>query len=234
MDERRVARRIEVLIKHGSHYATPKKGHMAMAKDESAKEKPTKRGGAKLPPKFRESCERKGVSPNECRRMAKIINAMYDESPRARALIAIEWLSDALERLLRAKFKATSTVAPKPDFFLRGHAPFASVFMRIEVCAAFGLITHEKAREMHAVRDIRNHCAHSTAVATPEDNEMADLVHILRGVHPSLVSESASMVVVLATAHLVGTVYATRQLLIQRPHRKHRTKPSDTPPIEPQ
>jgi len=179
----------------------------------------------KLPQKFRESCERKGVSPREIKKFTEIVNSLYDESARARALIASEWLSEALEKLLRARFKATATPGPKQDFLLKGHAPFASLFMRIEVCAAFGLISHDNAEQMHAVREVRNHCAHATTAAKPEDQEMSEKVRLLRGAHLDLESEPASMVVVLATAKLVGAVYATRKLLTQRPQRKRQPKP---------
>ena len=120
-------------------------------------------------------------------RTLKLFDPLLKESDRAAALIAAEMLSDSLEKLLRAQFGLTGLAPREQNTLLIGfHAPFHSFAMRIWACRAFGLLPPDICAHLHAIREIRNHCAHPQAVATLDDHKVQSWV---RGLHSYLKQE---------------------------------------------
>lgn len=93
-----------------------------------------------------------------------IVYALAGESDRGCALVAAEFLSDALKHYLRVKF--TKEGAPKSlqNRLLEGLlGPLDSLAMRTNICRAIGLIGPKTFKAINDIREIRNRCAHQTS-----------------------------------------------------------------------
>jgi hypothetical protein len=108
--------------------------------------------------------------------------ALAHETDRGCALVAAEFLSDALELLLRTKFNSTKTPESIQQSLLsRGESPIYTFAMRSKVCMAFGLIFPPTYDALNRIREIRNPCAHRAGPIDLADKELADNLRWLEG-----------------------------------------------------
>lgn len=114
-------------------------------------------------------------------RWRTIVTALEKETDRAGPLIAVEWLSDTLEGLLRTVFTEKKLDGKRQDRLLSGFAaPLASFAMRITICRAFGLLPPDMCDALDAMREIRNHCAHGQTVVSLQDAELTQPMRVVR------------------------------------------------------
>ena len=90
-------------------------------------------------------------------------NAIAPELDRGCVLIAAEFISDALEWMLRAKFEKEGLGAGDQDELLTDrYAPISDFSLRAKLGWAFGLIDPGLFSALEAIRRIRNLCAHQS------------------------------------------------------------------------
>lgn len=109
----------------------------------------------------RGSMTKKKMAPADAARMELRENdvhvALDAETPRARILIAAEYVSEILEVLLRNVMVTRESGDRLLDSF---SAPLGTLSMRIEAAHAFGLISEDDYFNLGQLNKVRNHCAH--------------------------------------------------------------------------
>jgi hypothetical protein len=109
-----------------------------------------------------------------------IVLAMLPEPDRGCVLIAAEFLSLQLERLLRVHFLENGADDELQSQLLDSfNAPIFSFGVRSGVARAVGLISPMTYEVLEAVREIRNKCAHRTGPIELDDIEVAKSVRTL-------------------------------------------------------
>jgi hypothetical protein len=98
-------------------------------------------------------------------------SSLTPETDRGCALMAAAYLSEQLERLLRATLVHDDAAI---DDLFRHLGPLGSFSGRIEMCYAFGLLPAEARRDLHLIRKIRNDFGHVAHTLTFEDPGIAD------------------------------------------------------------
>ncbi len=87
------------------------------------------------------------------------LRALHAESDRSAVLIAAALFEDQLEeRVKRLLEHASSRVLKR---LLRPDGPLGSFSAKIDLLRGLGDITSDLASQLHALRKVRNHCAHS-------------------------------------------------------------------------
>jgi hypothetical protein len=106
--------------------------------------------------------------------------ALVAETDRGCALVAGEFVNDALEALLLAKFDKEGTPKEvKADLVGSFRAPLGSLAMRAMACRAFGLTNQDTYDAIDAIREIRNACGHRKGPIDLQDKEIAEYVRWL-------------------------------------------------------
>ena len=109
------------------------------------------------------------------------IVAFGKETERGCALVVSEWASDFLDKLLRAQFDSEGLSKREADRLLKVfNAPIGSFAGRIAICRAFGLISPPTHDALTAIREIRNHCAHSRHLVSLNDTKIGQSVRVLQ------------------------------------------------------
>lgn len=108
------------------------------------------------------------------------MQALAGESDRGIVLVAAEFISDALEELLRSQFSKNGVSKKLQDKLLTSGptAPAYSFAMRTNFCWAFGLIGRKTFNALNSLREIRNKCAHMTRFSL-QDTQITDHVRVL-------------------------------------------------------
>ena len=106
--------------------------------------------------------------------------ALIVETDRGCALVASEYVNDALEALLLAKFDKEGTPKEiKADLVGSFIAPLGSLAMRARACRAFGIINQDTYDAIDALREIRNACGHRKGRIDLQDKEISKYVRWL-------------------------------------------------------
>lgn len=103
------------------------------------------------------------AGPTEEEKLKAIVEPFLDLAKRthfASALTNSAMLEEMLARLIQAHMPKLSNRQKEKLFQTRG--PLASFSAKIDIAAAFDLISDDMRRQLHAVRDIRNAFAHTT------------------------------------------------------------------------
>jgi DNA-binding MltR family transcriptional regulator len=106
-----------------------------------------------------------------------IINALTGETDRGCALVAAEFVSDAIERYLRALMQMRGASEQEiKDFAVNLNAPLGNLSPRLKALFWFGLIGPKTYRALENLREIRNHCAHRAGPIDLKDSELEPYV----------------------------------------------------------
>jgi len=97
--------------------------------------------------------------------------AWDDETNRGLALVMAAYFDDLLDDLLRRSFIDNSGVADK---LLGADRPLSSFSAKIELAYALGFITTPLYKQLHQIREIRNHFAHAGEARDFNDTGIRD------------------------------------------------------------
>ena len=104
--------------------------------------------------------------------------SLEGETDRGCALMAAAYLSDQLERVLRAVFVDDSR---RVDRLFVATGPLGSFSARIDLCHAIGFLPDRARRDLHLIRKIRNRFGHTANPLCFDDqsiaNQCMDLYH---------------------------------------------------------
>lgn len=103
--------------------------------------------------------------------------ALAKETDRGCVLVAVEFLSEAIDALLRDEFAGRTIDQKLQDKLLTGViAPLGTFAMRTTFAYVFGLIPKPTYDALETIRKIRNTCAHRRGLIDLKDNDVK--VHI--------------------------------------------------------
>ena len=125
---------------------------------------------------------------------------LLQESDVGCALIGTAFLDDCLEALLRASFLNDPQVMER---LLGVDRPLGTFSSRIDVAYCLGLITPDERKELHLMRNIRNHFAHQRRKTTFSEAPVSDLCRNLQGVSHKCPKASFVAVAVVQSALLL-------------------------------
>jgi DNA-binding MltR family transcriptional regulator len=115
------------------------------------------------------------------RRIVDIASTLATESDRACPLVVSEYLKDILGDLLEVVFHCAAASEKEVKKLLNGfNAPIGSLAVRASLCRALGLISQKSFDVLNALREIRNHCAHSDSRVALNDKKIEHWVRVLR------------------------------------------------------
>jgi DNA-binding MltR family transcriptional regulator len=100
----------------------------------------------------------------------RLLKETHANTHAATVLTISAKLDDGLQRLLLAKMRDISNRLAERLF--SGYGPLGSFSAKIDVSYAFGLIGDDTFDDLKVIREIRNHFAHSLAVATFKTDEV--------------------------------------------------------------
>src|SRR5437868_2978240 len=122
----------------------------------------------KAPPTSEEELELRGV---------QIVDQLFKESDRGKALLAGVLLDENLEILLRAKMRSEKELL---NGLFEGFGPLATFSAKIKISYALFLIEKETYCDLEIIREIRNHFAHHYRQATFYDDWVGARVKTLK------------------------------------------------------
>jgi DNA-binding MltR family transcriptional regulator len=100
-----------------------------------------------------------------------ILESLEKESDRSCAIIASALLEAALEKLIIRHLKNSTPAMLMQIFENRG--PLSDFHSKILVATAFGILNDQIARELHAIKAIRNVFAHSKSLVSFDTKEIS-------------------------------------------------------------
>jgi len=103
------------------------------------------------------------------------MHSLYGQPDRVAAIMATAMVEAVLERLLVASFKQRSRERERA--MLGQSGPLATFAAKIQIAAAFGVITEPISEELTRMKNVRNifaHAATNVSFDTPEIAELAD------------------------------------------------------------
>jgi Mannitol repressor len=100
------------------------------------------------------------------------------ESDRGSALIAVAWVDDALEALLKASFRDEKKIV---DSVFQSMGPLSTFSARIKTAYLLGLVTASLYSDLERMRGIRNDFAHVRRRVRFKDQSIKDRCKLLAG-----------------------------------------------------
>lgn len=116
------------------------------------------------------------------KRDVQVAQMLLKESDRGCAIFGAAALDDALEVLLRSRFRQDDSVVKNVvDPLFRTYAPLSTFSARIDVSHVLGLLAKRTYRELKVIRRLRNDFAHERGPLTFDDPRCSDRLASLIG-----------------------------------------------------
>jgi DNA-binding MltR family transcriptional regulator len=104
------------------------------------------------------SMAKKQILPPDIKSLTKAIDIFTKQGDRGTALIVAAWVDDALEAVIRSRFRPDKPLA---DDLLRPDGPLGSFSARIKLGYMLDLLEHLARKDLDLIRKIRNDFAHA-------------------------------------------------------------------------
>ena len=101
---------------------------------------------------------KKQIPPPDIKSLTKAIDIFTKQGDRGTALIVAAWVDDALEAVIRSRFRPDKPLA---DDLLRPDGPLGSFSARIKLAYMLDLLEHLARKDLDLIRKIRNDFAHA-------------------------------------------------------------------------
>jgi DNA-binding MltR family transcriptional regulator len=124
-------------------------------------------------------------------------------------IVSMTQMDNAMSQLLRLAMPNLSGNMRERLFHNQG--PFSSLYSKIEVAFAMGLIDGENRRDLQALRDIRNGFAHSTSIVHFDDPHISDRFKKFSDYNPTVDREAMFLEKCKSCVAHITSRYATAQ-----------------------
>jgi hypothetical protein len=112
------------------------------------------------------------------------VASIAQESDRGAVIVAAAYLDEALERVIRARLRASRS--KRDPLFKGSNPPLRSFAIKIEMAHRMGIIVAGLAKALDLFRELRNDCAHKPNSFRFADNETLETLRKLFHQNPGL------------------------------------------------